>query len=102
MKLFKAEISRARIGGISSHELGEFKDWWDFLFTDLLVSCSGIWVSCSGIGGFPAQKLVGLWEAQGLVAFFTRFSLNRGHGLRVESPSRLHLAFAEAPSLGSC
>lgn len=31
---FKAEISRLRIGGISSLELGELKDWWVFLLRD--------------------------------------------------------------------
>ena len=30
-ELFWAEISRVRIGGISSPELGELRDWWVFL-----------------------------------------------------------------------
>lgn len=35
-ELSRVKISRVRIAGISSSELGEFRDWWIFLF--LLVA----------------------------------------------------------------
>ena len=55
MKLSRVEISMVRIGGISSPELGELRDWWVLLFKDwwVFVLRDG-WVSVgsSGTGEF--------------------------------------------------
>ena len=58
-ELLREEISRVRIGEISSPELGQLRDWW---------------VSCSGTGSFFVLFwfvfVFVLWEAEGLVALF--------------------------------
>lgn len=38
VEIFRAEISRLRIGRISSPEFGELRVWWVFLFRDWWLS----------------------------------------------------------------
>lgn len=48
MGLLRLEISRLRIGGISVPELGELRDWWDFLSKGLVVVSVQSLVVCQG------------------------------------------------------
>ena len=93
--LFRAEVSRLRIGGFKSS-----------------LGSSGIGgVSCSGLGGFSCSRIGGfVWEnqglvgfpAQGLVPFFHPVFTAPGQWVRVGSPSWPQAALSEEPSLWSC
>lgn len=56
VELFRADISRMWIGGLSDPVLEEFRDWWVFLVMDWCFFCGEVrdWrvFSCLGIGGF--------------------------------------------------
>lgn len=79
-ELSRVEISRVRIGGILSPELGRvkalvvflFRDWWIFMIRDWWVS-----VASSGIGGFFYLGNGGFCCCF-LVLFFP-FFLNQAH-----------------------
>jgi hypothetical protein len=80
VELFRAESSRLRIGGISSPDFGELRDWWGF-------------AGSPEIGGFPCLRIVD--SPPPPPSFFPASRL----WVKVGSPSWPQPAFTEAPPL---
>ena len=70
MGLFRTEISRMRIGRISSPELGELRDWWVSLFRNWCFSlfvCLFVWGQAQGLMApllLPPFPCIGLMGSQ--------------------------------------